>query len=227
MAIAYSKYDDLADVAVLGIYYYVRLISIGINFICTAFTALQIQKMKSHGVAKTNSEIAISTLSMRLFYYPIVQAIGRSGCAWYEMAYGDNFDRNSGVNFNPPNTTNTQFAAQCLMALSAPLISVGYLAIFLIMQPDASRRVNSFLSSVNCCKREPEEDARSLSSKRVKTALLDTFYATEPSPIHFGSDVSDVSYTEQPMIRDSFISNRAISYDPDMEGNMLNSLLFE
>ena len=106
--------------------------------------------MRSLGVSRTKSEIAISTLSMRLFYYPIIQAIGRSGCAWYEMTYKYNFDPDSGFNFNPERTTDTQFAAQCLMVISTPLISIGYLCIFLIMQPDAMRSFRALIAQVTC-----------------------------------------------------------------------------
>jgi hypothetical protein len=132
-----GSHHDYADVAVLDIYYYLRLASIVFNFFCSYATAVIIHQMRSQSCSKSSSEAAISTLSMRLFYYPIVQAIGRSGCAWYEGSYGYNFDPDGGFNFNPSGTSDTQFAAQCLMVVSTPLISVGYLAIFLIMQPNA------------------------------------------------------------------------------------------
>lgn len=86
IAVFDPDHEHLAGLAVLGIYYYVRLSSICINFIFSIGTAYLIGRMKSvGGKARTNSEVAIATMSQRLFYYPIVQAIGRSGCAWYEM----------------------------------------------------------------------------------------------------------------------------------------------
>lgn len=139
-------HEYLANEAVLGVYYFIRLSSICINFIFSIGTAYLISRMKSAtGSSRTNSEVAIATMSRRLFYYPIVQAIGRSGCAWYEMTYGYEFSPDKGFNFNPDYTSNTQFAAQCMMVISTPLISVGYLAIFLVMQPDAARRCKELL----------------------------------------------------------------------------------
>lgn len=145
IAVSGAHHNNLAGVAVLGIYYYMRLASIVLNFFCSYATALIIHQMRSQSCAKSSSETAISTLSMRLFYYPIVQAIGRSGCAWYEGAYGYNFAPNRGFNFNPSDTSDQQFAAQCLMVISTPLISVGYLVIFLIMQPNAARTLEESL----------------------------------------------------------------------------------
>ena len=45
---------------------------------------------------------AIAVLANRMLYYPIVQAISRSGSAWYELQFG--------WDFNPPSVTRLQFA---------------------------------------------------------------------------------------------------------------------
>jgi hypothetical protein len=148
-ALSEEKYKYLANVSVLGIYYFVRLVSIGINFVCSICTAWLIRRMKSQSTTKTASEVAISTMSIRLLYYPLVQAVGRTGCAWYEMQYGYNFSRDSGFNFNPSYTNDEQFAAQCLMVICTPLISIGYLTIFLIMQPDAWVKLQQYLALLN------------------------------------------------------------------------------
>lgn len=145
MVLEDAKYSYLVDVGLEGIYYYTRLATIGINVICCVCTAVIVRRMKSLTNARSDAEIAINRLSMRMFYYPIVQAIGRSGCAWYEMEYGYNYQLNRTVNLDPPDTTDSQFAVQCWMTICIPLIAVGYLVIFLIMQPDASKRVTAFV----------------------------------------------------------------------------------
>lgn len=145
MVLSDVKYSYLVDVGLTGIYYYTRLASIGINFVCSICTAVTVHRMKSLTNARSNAEIAINRLSMRMFYYPIVQAIGRSGCAWYEMEYGYNYQLNRTVNLDPPDTSDTEFGVQCWMTVCIPLIAVGYLVIFLIMQPDASKSVTSLM----------------------------------------------------------------------------------
>jgi hypothetical protein len=129
----------LSDIAVLEVYYYIKLISIALNFIFVGGSAIVIRRMRSGKLRQSDSEISINRLSMRLFYYPIVQTVSRLGCAWYEIKYKYNLHSTHGFDFNPRHTTNEQFVAQCLMALSTPISSVGYLIIFLIMQPRAYR----------------------------------------------------------------------------------------
>lgn len=136
------KYYYLRDIATMKVYYYIRLVSIFINFLLSIQTAIHIHRMsnKLSSGQRTVHEKAIRTLAMRLIYYPIVQAISRSGCAWYEMVY--NFD------FDPSHATENQFIAQCFVAILTPSASVGYLIIFLIMQPHA---YECFLAML-CCR---------------------------------------------------------------------------
>ena len=134
----YHQHPKLAELAVLDLYYYVRLSSILLNFIFSFFTFYCINRINSHKKSKSSAEKAIGTLAMRLFYYPIVQAISRSGCAWYEYSYGVEWQSGGGgFSLNPPHVSSLQFTSQCLMVISTPLASIGYLAIFLVMQPDA------------------------------------------------------------------------------------------
>lgn len=65
----------IEHVALYDMYYYTRLVSIFINFILFGISAYRIQKIRSKGTARTPAEIAISTLSRRLIYYPILQVI--------------------------------------------------------------------------------------------------------------------------------------------------------
>jgi hypothetical protein len=132
--------ESLSNIAVLGIYYDLKLISIGINFILVSLTSLEINRISSGKSVLSSSEISMKQLSQRLFYYPIVQSLSRVGCAWYEFEYQYNNTGNneaSGFDFNPSHTTNKQFAAQIVLAITMPVASIGYLIIFLLMQPRA------------------------------------------------------------------------------------------
>ena len=154
LAIVFSlKYGNDFFVPFSYVYYSTRLVSIIINFI--AFTIIY-----SHTIRTKNSkpslfnrilfpnatlqlcnstpqELAIDVLANRMFYYPLVQAMGRIGASIYEGMYG--FDRYSG------NTSDTQFALACFYYLTAPSIGMGYLIIFLIMQPKAYQHFKSLI----------------------------------------------------------------------------------
>ncbi|RYG65886.1 hypothetical protein EON64_10985, partial [archaeon] len=137
LSVTVNHLDYLAGVAVLGLYYYAKVFSIVVNFVFALLTTLHVQRTSSRKATVSHSEQALQILSRRLFYYPIVQAVSRSGCAWYEVQYGYEFSPGTGMNFSPEHTSNWKFAAQCFMALSMPIASLGYLAIFLVMQPRA------------------------------------------------------------------------------------------
>jgi hypothetical protein len=222
LAVSGTHHNNLASVAVLDIYYYIRLGSITINFICSIYTALLIDRMRSQSCAKTTSEAAISKLSMRLFYYPIVQAVGRSGCAWYEGAYGYNFAPDRGFNFNPSETSDTQFAAQCLMVISTPLISVGYLVIFLIMQPNAAKCLDDMLG-FPCVARfcMPGRDESTDGSQMTQSALhKDLPSLAELSHIDRASEQSAASFHDMESMMSSMHESRMPSVDNASEANV-------
>jgi len=85
----------------------------------------------------TPQELAIDILARRMFYYPLVQALGRLGACIYEGIYG--FDKYSG------HTSDTQFGLACFYYLTAPSIGAGYLIIFLIMQPKAYQHFKTLI----------------------------------------------------------------------------------
>eukprot|EP01034_Spumella_vulgaris_P024063 gene24062-30362_t len=129
-------YAYLNPIAQNYFYYYLRLVSIGVNFVISICTIWIIRSKgrtqnTKDGSIKPSSvvERAIRTLAMRLMYYPIVQTISRAGCAWYEGQYSFNLD--------PTNPSTAQFIAQIAVAVLTPTASFGYLAIFLLMQPNA------------------------------------------------------------------------------------------
>lgn len=131
--------DDMADMSVLGMYYYTRLVSIGLNFIMCSIAVYKIRLMGSNKAKKSDHEIAIATVTSRMVLYPIVQAIGRSGYSWYEAAYGSDID-------STDDGTQAQYACLLFLTIITPMVSVGYLIIFLTMQPNAYEHLKSLFT---------------------------------------------------------------------------------
>lgn len=140
-----NKFGSLTHFSVLKLYYYIKLISIVVNFVLVIWTAFLTRRMNSRAGSRSKSESSLNALSLRLFFYPIVQLISRSGCAWYEQAYGIDYHRGKGFTFDPPHTSNLQFTAQLAASLTMPIASVGYLIIFLVMQPKAYAKCRRLL----------------------------------------------------------------------------------
>lgn len=134
-----AQNDELIGLAILDIYYYIRLISIALNFFFVFLAFYKINLMSSTTLNKSPQEIAIRTLARRLIFYPIVQAIGRSGYAWYEFEYGLEIDTDD------PDTQ--QYVCLIFLTIVTPLVSIGYLVIFLAMQP---RAYEEFLKMLSC-----------------------------------------------------------------------------
>jgi hypothetical protein len=133
--------SNAQDTILLGAYYYLRIASIALNFIFSAMTLYKIHSMSSNRYLRQQSrhqpprkpslyEVALRTLAKRMVLYPIVQALGRSGFAWYEGEFGNNI-------FSLDTVSAGQYRAMVFCVLVTPMISVGYLVIFLFMQPEA------------------------------------------------------------------------------------------
>lgn len=246
MVLSDAKYQYLVDVGLTGIYYYTRLSSIGINFVCSISTAVTIHRMKSLHNSRSPAELAINRLSTRMFYYPIVQAIGRSGCAWYEMEYGYNYQPDRTVNLDPPHTSNSQFAVQCWMTICIPLIAIGYLVIFLIMQPDASKRVTAFLKDWKLLSSDRDEVQASSTSSSGNTKVLEftsnrlsemsqTSASMRPPGHYDGTDdegysqhdPSDYSGHSERYLTDSAPISRTNSVDSEAANRTMNARLFD
>ena len=94
--------------------------------------------MDKSNIQKASPELsAIRTLGIRMIYYPIVQCVGRSGWGWYAHEYGTIGDTTTK---NP-----TMLASLYYLALITPVISIGYLTIFLVMQPAVWRHFRNLL----------------------------------------------------------------------------------
>lgn len=188
--------EEAFNVGLVG-YFYLRWISIFfITITCsmTLYIAWSITKHDSHiddhqpaplhqqVIIKKSPSKAIWALSRRLLYYPFVQVLARFGLSWYEWQYGFQFNRND--------ASDSRFALQCIFATTTPLGAVGYLIIFLIMQPNA---LNFLMARVYTCRRysdstflrkEKEKSSMemSLSSKTTDSYNRSLWAAHNPAP---------------------------------------------
>jgi len=144
IGIAYlaNKTDDVYLGEVLSpAYYWTRLSSIFINVVFYVITQNRVNKITGSTVSrsysvdgksvpkKLSTHEAIATLTRRSKYYWIVQAVSRSGAAVYEGTYG--YHGYTGF------TNTNQYVGALFFAVLTPSASIGYLAIFLYMQPRA------------------------------------------------------------------------------------------
>jgi hypothetical protein len=86
-----SQDDELLNISILDIYYYIRLVSIALNFVFVFIAIYKIDLMSSKNSNRSEQEIAIRTLARRLIFYPVVQAIGRSGNDFLVLACSSTF----------------------------------------------------------------------------------------------------------------------------------------
>eukprot|EP01039_Chlorochromonas_danica_P005098 gene5099-5602_t len=192
--------DHLEDISIIDFYYYVRLASIGVNFVLCIITMYKIYLMSSKKAEKSVHERAIETLAQRMVYYPVVQALSRSGLSWYEGIYG--------LNFNPHEATPTQYACMIFFTIVTPMASVGYLVIFLIMQPSAYTLLKSKLG----CQVSHVEDSDL--AGRLTTASATTEEEI-PSDVLEHPSLSLVGSTARPVRSSLFDWNRPSSFVGD------------
>jgi len=124
-------------------------------------------RVRSKNKSKTPAEIAINTLCRRVMYYPILQTIGRSGYAWYEFQYGFNFSI-SQVEHDPE-----RYGLLMYSAIITPTVSIGYLILFLYIEPHAYRIFKKIFCGINT----PQEDSDNRSSSsRIDGSVLSNIY---------------------------------------------------
>jgi hypothetical protein len=114
------------------LFYYIRLLLIFINFLFCGIIIYQVERLSSKTKKQSAQEIAIRVLSRRMVFYPIIQALGRLCFACFEQIYG--FDTNGNID------DNIEYSWLLCVAIITPFVSVGYLTIFLVMQPEAKRQ---------------------------------------------------------------------------------------
>lgn len=121
---------ELQKIAIEELYFYIKLFSIIINFSFAYLIISKIYQMNSKNHQKSLEEMAIQVFSYRIFLYPIVQSLSRLGPAWYQKAYGYEYD-------DADDVSQTQYDCLLMVAILTPLANIGYLVIFLLQQPNA------------------------------------------------------------------------------------------
>lgn len=153
----YDEDSSMGNADVIGtIYSYARTLSILINFACYGIIAVRAQKITTASVGEiTSQQLLINELSRRMIYYPLMQTVSRIGASVYEPIYG----------YGPylGNTTQPEFAWACVYATTAPAAGIGYLIIFLLMQPYAYEQ---FISLLTTC--QPIASGTSVASSQRK-----------------------------------------------------------
>ena len=144
-------------------YYYARLISIALNFIMIGCILYKNYKVRSKSKIKTQAEIAINTLCRRVMYYPILQTISRSGYAWYEFQYGFNFS-SSQAEHDPE-----RYGLLIYSAIITPTVSIGYLIIFLYIEPHAYKIFKKIFCGIDTPGKD--SDNRSSSSRIIGSVV--------------------------------------------------------
>jgi hypothetical protein len=178
----------LANFANLILYYYARLISIALNFIMIGCIIYKNYRVRSKSTTKTPAEIAINTLCRRVMYYPILQSIGRSGYAWFEFQYGFNFSV-SQAEHDPE-----RYGLLIYSAIITPTISIGYLIIFLYIEPHAYKIFKKIFFGIDTLVKD--SDNRS-SSSRIDGSVLSNIYNSSNNSNMSNIDMIKSSLQEQ------------------------------
>jgi hypothetical protein len=128
--VVYLFGNEFAGVFFFWGYYLLRTISIGVNVLTcqlTIYIAWRITR-KDHRVHQSQWSQAIWALVQRLLYYPAVQVISTFCLSWYGLPV---------LLTNRIDDSAFGFTLLCFAVATAPSCAVGYLIIFLKMQPRA------------------------------------------------------------------------------------------
>lgn len=152
----YKEDATSGDQDVVGtVYSYSRAVSIAINFVCYGIIAVRARKITTATAGEISSQqLLINELSRRMIYYPLMQTVSRIGACVYEPVYG----------YGPylGHSSQPEFSWACVYAITAPAAGIGYLVIFLLMQPYAYEQ---FVSLLTTCKPIPSTGTSVASSQ--------------------------------------------------------------
>jgi hypothetical protein len=127
-----------------------------------------------------------------MMYYPLMQAFCRLGACIYEPIYG--------FGDYPGNTSPAQFALGCLFSLLTPASGIGYLIIFLIMQPNAYKLLKSWATCSPLLEGEMQDSnngsAREMESSESKMKEILTMQEDELMEIVCNPILKDQPYGE-------------------------------
>jgi hypothetical protein len=191
-----------------SIYFWCRLASIVINFIVCSLAFVFVVQLNRKALID-QSRKAVYTVVTRLLWYPIVQSISRSGLTVYELVYGWDFD--------PDVVTKAQFAWQLFYTIITPMASIGYLAIYLVMQPKAwTQVVNRFGYST---------DVLSSSVSESGGHIPELFHTSISSKSIFETSHSDLHVSEIETPCDSLHSTLNVTSIDDLSDDELRGLI--
>ena len=120
-----------------------RMLSVVLNIVPYTYMSYRLHTAPlPTSTYEETSRAAVAVLVRRMKYYPLVQGLSRVAPSWYEFQYG--------FNFSSSQVSLVQYCASVAIAVFCPLASVGYLIIFLQVQPLSWKHLMSRLST---CKR--------------------------------------------------------------------------
>jgi hypothetical protein len=123
------QYSDNAKGQVArGLYYWCRLASIIVNVAIYVSITLKIRNIVT--TAKGDQKDALTELAGRMKYYPLLQALSRSGAAW------DEFNRTGDSGY---------FPSSLMRSICSPSSGIWYFLIFLLMQPGVLEHAKDIL----------------------------------------------------------------------------------
>jgi hypothetical protein len=133
----------LGNVHVTMVYFAMRTFSIAINVFAICIIFFKIYRMRTTGdtMSMSSKSNPVFVLSMRLVYYCAVQTITRIGNSWYQLEYG------FGAGYDANDATIMQTVLYFSEFILTPSAGIGYLIVFLCIQPDAYVE----LKNMCCC----------------------------------------------------------------------------
>jgi hypothetical protein len=127
------------DSKVIVCYFILRTVSIAINIIAIFAIFIKLYYMNDGTELKNNP---VFVLSMRLVYYCVVQTITRLSSTWYQLQYGFG----SADKYEADKSTSLETAIYLSEFIFSPAAGIGYLLVFLHIQPDALDELRLILS---------------------------------------------------------------------------------
>jgi hypothetical protein len=129
----------LNNPSVLLAYFILRTVSIAINLIAIIVIFYKIYRLrKKDPLFQPNADPAY-VLSKRLVYYCVIQTITRIGSSWYQLQYGFG----SAAEYDASQASLLKSGIYLSEFILNPSAGIGYLIIFLKIQPDAWKELKS------------------------------------------------------------------------------------
>ena len=119
---------------VRGLYYWSRMLSIIVNIIIYISITVRINSMVMSSTG--NKYEALTELAARMKYYPLFQALSRSGAAW------DEFDRTGESGY---------FPSSLMRSVCSPSSGIWYFLIFVVMHPGMKSHLRDIFRENMCC----------------------------------------------------------------------------